>query len=769
MSVNNEGFSERVQRLHQEHRYCEQDCLGYKSERDVTLYDGIITGLGSTVQKSVESNIDESRLTPKQRQRLLVERIFLSVFWIFMALGIVALIIAFTIPSISMPALIVFSVLFGVGLFGLLVTMAVKTSKAYRRAFGEITLENQITYKRYHLLEGSEIFTFYSPVLKSEPDIQYKRNVAQEFFYDSRDVQEDEETFLSSLSIETSYLFSRIYSQESKEVINKRVNNFLKRILASQSPETRLEEVLSLVKDNACGLELVSLLGGDAEFSCSALSYVLYKVLEKGLESSKQAIYKKVLIGLGNRSLSLWSLSTWEGKATPYSLKIILLAAKHSSELREKIPTILPEIHTTLWENILASKNKQAMHIFLFDYGGLYCNEQGDPALMVAVQEGHSDVVPFLLDNGCDVLVESKNTQNLDVLDACASLLSKSSKKELESTIQVIIEKAIAARGVSEEFQYKVFVTSLKLGLDIKFLKTLASLNISPWAKNSFGDTLYSYAASHNYSEIIEWCLTKDRIKFADRMAEAVNKPELISMFLNNLPISESLFKLMLDRGLSLSTVVSQEGETLLQAIARLDNLPLLIHLLELFKDDSSLLDTEQIRKLRKNIREAINLEDNHGNNLLHSLISSGSQDLSSEICGDFLILLMDFGFNKIGAINSSQKSALIKAMMNRHFTFVSMLLNFMSPSDINAGSRGARYMAEDNHPFFLWMTYYKNEPGSEEVMAKMIRKGLNLNYILFPIQRTIKDVCLARNDRQAIFFLKRIHVWNNMSRLSEL
>lgn len=767
MAVNNEGFGERVQRLRQEHSHCAQDCSGYQNQRDIILFDGVMNGLGTAVQKSFESKIDKSKLTSKQRQRLLVERIFLVIFWVFIALGVVALVLAFTVPIIFQPALIVFGVLFGVGLFGVIVTMAVRTSKAYRRAFGELSLEDP-THKRYHLLSDSEIFNVYSHILGTETDIYYT-HLIQEFFYHSRDVKENELQFLSSLYIESAHLFSRIYPLESKEVINKKARDFLKGISASQSTERRLEEVLRLVEDNASGLELVSLLSENAEFSSSALSYVLYKVLEKGLESSQSEAYKRLLVGLGNRSLSLWSLSKWEDNAIPYSLKIILLAAKHSRELQQKIPTILLGIRTTLWQAILASKNKEAMQIFLFNYGGLHCNEQEDPALMVAVQEGYSDVVPFLLDNGCDVVVESKNTQNLDVLDACASLLAKSSKKEVENTIKEILTKAMAARDVSENFQYKVLTTSLELGLGMQFLQTLASLGISPWAKNSLGDTLYSYAVSHNYSEVMEWCLRNDQQEMSDRIEESVNDPELIRMFLNNLPLSESLLKLMSDHGLSLSTVVNSKGENVLQVIARSGNLPVLLRLLQLFKDDTSLPDTEETGKLRENIKAAINLKDHEGNNLLHSLISSGSPDLSSEISGDVLILLMDYGFDRIASVNSGRYTALLKAMMNRKFTFVSMLLNFMSPSDINVGSREGRYMPEIYHPFFIWMTYYKNEPSSEEVMEKMIRKGLNLNYILFPGQRTIKDECLSRNDRKAIFLLKRIHVWENMRRLSEL
>lgn len=107
--------------------------------------------------------------------------------------------------------------------------------------------------------------------------------------------------------------------------------------------------------------------------------------------------------------------------------------------------------------------------------------------------------------------------------------------------------------------------------------------------------------------------------------------------------------------------------------------------------------------------------------------------------------------------------------MVNKEFTFISMLLNFMSPLDVNAGAYDEISIFENNHPFFIWMSYYKDSPHSEEVMEKMIRKGLNLNYILLPQNKTVKDICLENNDYQPMDFLKRIDAWESMRCISEL
>lgn len=288
-------------------------------------------------------------------------------------------------------------------------------------------------------------------------------------FYDKEEYKESEEAFLSSLYIETCFLFSSVYPQENQKRIEIRAKNFLQKLLSSESSSTHLNELVQLFENNALSLELVSLLGENPEFACGALSYLLYKVFEKGLSSLKKREFIDLLIGVGNRSLSLWSLSKLEEKATPYSLKIILLAAKHDNEFRKKIPSILSRVNTTLWQSLLFSKNKQAMQIFLLDYGKADCNERGDSALMVAVQEGYGNLVPFLLDNGCDTVGESKNKINLTVLDMLSSLRLKSSEEEVKKVLKIIIEKAFFAQGMTQDFQLKVLTKVVDLHLGLPF------------------------------------------------------------------------------------------------------------------------------------------------------------------------------------------------------------------------------------------------------------------------------------------------------------
>lgn len=145
-------------------------------------------------------------------------------------------------------------------------------------------------------------------------------------------------------------------------------------------------------------------------------------------------------------------------------------------------------------------------------------------------------------------------------------------------------------------------------------MQLLTSLNISPWAKNAFGDTLYSYALSQNYWEVAAWCLENDKPEFSHIVSESVNNRELINTFFDKGAISQELFKLMLDHGLSLSTIVNQAKENVLHTVARLGEVQVLLHLFRLFTSSSFVPNDDYKDKLRENIKNAINMEDNHGN-----------------------------------------------------------------------------------------------------------------------------------------------------------
>ncbi len=758
------------------HGYC---CPNSYSKARLNSDFQVFSQAVDSSKRSIESDfsdthgINSNDLSSRQR---LIEKVILSVFLSFIALGIVAGILALTmlnIVNISVPIFIVSGVLLVSGLLGLGIFAIYRVSCASRKALAKMKSEDEEFHLKYRLLSEQELVNFYSKIVDLE-DIELRRlsnKLAKAFYYNNQSFNGDLQYFLSNLYLETYYLLHKVFPEETEDNINQRVIDFLKPLVASQKKEDQINFLNSVIGDNILGLELSSLLGSNSKFSSGALSYVLENILVRGINSSKKEEFKSILVGLGSRILSFWTLSNWEGLAIPYSLKIVLLSAMQDSYLSRKIMSNLSNTNMTLWQSILRSENKQAIEIFLFEYGILNCNENGDSALMVAVQEGVDiSLVAFLLDKGCDVLVESRNNKGLDILDLMPTYLEKYSKDKLRSLLKIIVEKSLSVREMTNEFQFKILVTSLKLDLGLTFLKELVQLKINLWAYSNSTETLYSFSLSHDCFNVAKWCLENSKPEFSELIANMINNKSLLISFLDSPNFDEDLFKLMLFHGLSLNLPITENGGNILSYLAIKGKLEILIHLLQLFvfDEEEKPFDEEQ-NKLKQKLEVAINSLDFQGNSLLHYLGSSLSLDLSSNLIEDFLVLLMtSYNFNKLDAVNNDRRSILVNAMINKKFTLASLLLNFMSPSDINAGAKGIS-IHEHSHPFFLWMMYYFEMPRTEAMIEKMIRKGLNLNLLLTPANKTIKDICIEWNLLKIISFLKKINVWNSMLLRKEL
>lgn len=716
------------------------------------------------------SSYMSSSSNQQQNIRLKIEKIILIAFTLFVVLGILSGILSLimlNIVSVSFPLFIVSEVLIGIGLIGLAIYKIYKTNHVFRKTLGKTVSEDKEVSSRYRLLKNNDIAKFYSEIISPKDITSYNIEVAKNFYFHENYYAGSPESFLSSLYVETYYLFHRIFPQESEDSINQKVADFLRSLTLLELSD-QVNFLSSLISDSTLGLELAYLLGGDAEFSCSALAYVLENIFIKGIYSSRKEEFQEILISLSSRVMSLWNQPNWEESSTPYVVRMILLAAKQDVNLNKKISSNLPLINATFWQSILRSKNKQAMQTFLFEYGVLDCNENNDSALMVAVKEGLFDLIPFLLDQGCENVIEAKNNQGLNIISLLEDSFLESA--EVENIITVIIEKALSVKELTKDFQFNLLITSLKLDLKLPFFEKLAQLNIDIWAYNEFKETLFSYAFSKNRFDIAKWCLKNNRTEFSELFTNIFDNKSLLKSFLDPSVFDKDLFKLMLFQGLSLDISLTKSGGNLLLYFASEGRLDILIDILQLFRSNENTSPlSEEENYLKQQVEQAINSLDLRGNSILHCLSSSQSLDLSSDLIEDFLVLLItSYSFNRLGALNREKRTALVSSMVNRRFLLASLLLNFMSFTDINAGSTGSS-IYEHSHPFFLWMMYYVNETGSEDVMEKIIRKGLNLNLLLIPSRKTIKDICIEWNLSKIISFLKKINVWEGMRTAREL